>query len=187
MSHSMNYWTWKGGHGNPWICSQVRQKSELSEDPTCSWDVEVKLLSCVQLFETAWTIAYQGPLPMGFSRQDTRMGCHFLLQGIFLTQGSNPGLPHCGQTLYDLSHQGMETILFGLCPLTLRSTPSPGSVRLSWIVVGHMVSISELMLECTTILAQNKDKGKCCGLRLRNGRMTSISSHLVSLPVTRPL
>ena len=27
------------------------------------------------------------------------MGCHFLLQGIFPTQGSNPGLPHCRQTL----------------------------------------------------------------------------------------
>ena len=34
------------------------------------------------------------------------MGCHFLLQGIFLTQGSNPGLPHWGQILYHLSHQG---------------------------------------------------------------------------------
>ena len=34
------------------------------------------------------------------------MGCHFLLQGIFLTQGLNPGLPHCRQTLYCLSHQG---------------------------------------------------------------------------------
>ena len=33
------------------------------------------------------------------------MGCHFLLQGIFLTQGSNPGFPHCRQTLYCLSHQ----------------------------------------------------------------------------------
>ena len=33
------------------------------------------------------------------------MGCHFLLQGIFPTQGSNPGLPHCRQTLYHLSHQ----------------------------------------------------------------------------------
>ena len=28
------------------------------------------------------------------------------LQGIFLTQGSNPGLPHCRQILYHLSHQG---------------------------------------------------------------------------------
>ena len=33
------------------------------------------------------------------------MGCHFLLQGIFPTQGSNPGLPHCRQTLYLLSHE----------------------------------------------------------------------------------
>ena len=35
------------------------------------------------------------------------MGCLFLLQGIFLTQGSNPGLPHCRQMLYCLSHQGI--------------------------------------------------------------------------------
>ena len=34
------------------------------------------------------------------------MGCHFLLQGIFPTQGSNPGLLHCRQMLYHLSHQG---------------------------------------------------------------------------------
>ena len=33
------------------------------------------------------------------------MGCHFLLQGIFPTQGSNLGLPHYRQTLYHLSHQ----------------------------------------------------------------------------------
>ena len=32
--------------------------------------------------------------------------CHFLLQTIFLTQGSNPGLPHCSQTLYCLIYQG---------------------------------------------------------------------------------
>ena len=38
------------------------------------------------------------------------VGCHFLLQRIFPTQGLNPGLPHWRQTLYHLSHQG---ILFG--------------------------------------------------------------------------
>jgi len=32
------------------------------------------------------------------------VGCHFLLQGIFPTRGSNLGLPHCRQTLYHLSH-----------------------------------------------------------------------------------
>ena len=34
------------------------------------------------------------------------MGRHFLLQGIFLTQGSNLGLLHCRQILYCLSSQG---------------------------------------------------------------------------------
>ena len=38
--------------------------------------------------------------------QNTEVGSRFLLQGIFPTQGSNPGLPHCRQTLYQLSHQG---------------------------------------------------------------------------------
>ena len=35
------------------------------------------------------------------------VGWHFLLQRIFPTQGLNPGLPHCRQTLYHLSHQGI--------------------------------------------------------------------------------
>ena len=34
------------------------------------------------------------------------MDCHFPIQGVFSTQGSNLGLPHCGQTLYHLNHQG---------------------------------------------------------------------------------
>ena len=37
--------------------------------------------------------------------KSTRVGCHFLLQGIFQTQGLNLGLLHCGQILYHLSHQ----------------------------------------------------------------------------------
>ena len=44
--------------------------------------------------------------PWDFPGKNTGVGCHFLLQGIFPTQGSNPGLPHCRQTLYCLSHQG---------------------------------------------------------------------------------
>ena len=38
-----------------------------------------------------------------FRGKNTGVGCHFLLQGIFLTQGSNPGLLHCRQILYHLS------------------------------------------------------------------------------------
>ena len=48
---------------------------------------------------TPWTIAHQAPPSMGFSRRGYCLGSHFLLQGIFPTQGSNPGLLHCRQTL----------------------------------------------------------------------------------------
>ena len=38
--------------------------------------------------------------------QDTGVGSLSFLQGIFPTQGLNPGLPHCGQILHQLSHKG---------------------------------------------------------------------------------
>ena len=44
--------------------------------------------------------------PWNFPSKNTGVGCHFLLQGSFHTQGSNPGLLHCMQVLYHLSHQG---------------------------------------------------------------------------------
>ena len=40
----------------------------------------------------------------GVLQQEYWMGCHALLQGIFPTQGSNPGLLHCRQILYQLSY-----------------------------------------------------------------------------------
>ena len=43
--------------------------------------------------------------------KNTGMGCHALLQGIFPTQVSNPGFPHCRQILYHLSHQESPRIL----------------------------------------------------------------------------
>ena len=42
--------------------------------------------------------------------KNTGVGCHFLLQGIFLTQGSNLGFSHCRQIFYHLSHQGIPMI-----------------------------------------------------------------------------
>ena len=44
--------------------------------------------------------------PWDFPSKNTGVGCHSLLQGIFLTQGSNLGLLHCRQTVYHQSHQG---------------------------------------------------------------------------------
>ena len=50
------------------------------------------ILSCfshVQLFLTLQTVACQSPLSMGYCSKNTAVGCHFLLQGILATQGSN--------------------------------------------------------------------------------------------------
>ena len=48
---------------------------------------------------------------MEFSRPDTGMGSLSLLQGIFPTQGLNPGLQHCTWILYQLNHKGSPRIL----------------------------------------------------------------------------
>ena len=49
--------------------------------------------------------------PWNSPGQNARVGSLSLLQGIFPTQGSNPGLPHCRQILYQLSHKGSSRIL----------------------------------------------------------------------------
>ena len=58
------------------------------------------LQSCLTLL-TLWTVARQAPLSMGFSRQEYWSGLHFLLQGIFPTQGLNPCLLHLLQWQVD--------------------------------------------------------------------------------------
>ena len=77
-----------------------------------------KLLSHVQLFEAAWTvapgtIAHQVPVSMNSPGKNTGAGCYFLLQGIFPTQGSDPSFLHHRQILYHLSHQ-VQTSVLGL-------------------------------------------------------------------------
>ena len=52
-----------------------------------------------------WTIPWNSP------GQNTGVGSLSLLQGIFPTQESNPGHPHCMQILYQLSHKGCPRIL----------------------------------------------------------------------------
>ena len=62
-------------------------------------------LSHFWLFATPWTIACSAHLSMGFPRQEYWRGSHFLLQGMFPTQGLNPCFLHCRQILYRLSLQ----------------------------------------------------------------------------------
>ena len=60
-----------------------------------------------QLFATLWTVAHQVPLSMDSPGKNTGVGCHALLQGIFLIQRLNLCLLHllyCRQFLYPLNH-----------------------------------------------------------------------------------
>ena len=63
-------------------------------------------LSNVRLSMTPQTAAHQAPCPWDSLGKNSRIGCHFLLQGIFLIQGSSPVLLHCRKLLQHLSHQG---------------------------------------------------------------------------------
>ena len=60
---------------------------------------EVKSLSHVRLFATPWTVAYQAPQSMRFSRQEYWSGLPFPSPGDPPDPGSNPGLPHSRQML----------------------------------------------------------------------------------------
>ena len=68
-----------------------------------------QLLSLVRFFATPWTVACQ-TLSMESSRQEYWSVCHFLLQGIFLTQGSNLHLLHWQVGSLPQSHLGSSII-----------------------------------------------------------------------------
>ena len=74
------------------LCSFSSRKNEEAE-PKWKWcpvvDIsggESKVISCVWFFATPWTIAYQAPLPMGFSRQEYWSGLPFPSPGDVLTK-----------------------------------------------------------------------------------------------------
>ena len=70
----------------------------------CVVCVQVSICSVMSDSAVTQPLANKAPLPMGFSQQEyQRVGCHFLLQGIFLPKGSKPRLLyllHCKQILY---------------------------------------------------------------------------------------
>ena len=122
-----------------WYCSQVRRTrlKQLSssssnnsiEDKVISLvfpSVYTKLCVCVYVSCSVvsnpvnpWTIVCQAPLSVEFSRQEYWSGKLFPSPGIFPTQRSNPGLPHCGWILYFLNNQGnprkLEWVAYLFC------------------------------------------------------------------------
>ena len=73
--------------------------------------------------------------------KDTGVGCHALLQGIFPTQGSDPGLPHCRWILYCLSHEGSPRILEWVAyPFSRGSSQPRNRTRVSCTAGGFFTS-----------------------------------------------
>ena len=70
--------------------------------------VKMKALSRARFFVTPWTVAYHAPPCMGFPRQEYWSGLPLPSPEDLPDQGSNPGLLHCRQMLYRLSHQGSQ-------------------------------------------------------------------------------
>ena len=58
-----------------------------------------------------WTVVHQASLSVEFPGQNTGAGCHFLLQGSFLIQGSNQCLLHWKVDSLLLSHQEILVII----------------------------------------------------------------------------
>ena len=75
----------------------------------------IKILVCVSHSVMFDSLQPHGPTrllcPWNSPGKNVGVGSHFLLQGIFLTQGSNLGLQHCRQNLYRQSQQGSPKIL----------------------------------------------------------------------------
>ena len=70
--------------------------------------------------------------PWNSPGQNTGVGSVFLLQGFFPSQGLNPGLPHCRQLLYQLSHKESPRILEWIAyPFFSRSSQPMNQTRVS--------------------------------------------------------
>ena len=73
--------------------------------------------------------------------QNTGVGGLSLLQGIFPTQGSNAGHPHCRQILYQLSHKGSPRILeWVACPFSRGSSWPRNRTGVSCIAGGFFTN-----------------------------------------------
>ena len=108
------------------------------------------------------TVAYQPPHSPG---KKTGVGCHFLLQEIFPTQGLNSGLPHCRQMLYNCSR--MSEPRGKLLKYTLRKYCPERDSNVKWLYVGdlnRLPPVCWIMIVikpiCILVLCNKLHKGK---------------------------
>ena len=105
--------------------------------------------------------------PWNSSRQNTGVGSLSLLQGIFLTQGLNPGLPHCRWILYQLSHNQWLLLLLLLSRfrrVRLCATPCQQPTRFSspWDSPGKNTGGGcHFLLQCVKVKSESEVAQSC--------------------------
>ena len=94
-----------------WLVVKLITSSPVSKTSTqlsmllflCPWVVVIWVTKLCSILVTPWTLAHQAPMCVGLPRQEYWVGCHFLLQRIFLTQGSNLHFLSGRRILYHLA------------------------------------------------------------------------------------
>ena len=121
-SHFTHQQAGQGGQGG------VGEQGQI--DPACEW-VERQMCIVVQLCPTLcdpMDCSPPGSSVHGDSLgKNTGVGCHALLQGIFPTQGSNPGLPHCRLILTIWATRDAHEYWVGSLSLLQRTFPTQDS------------------------------------------------------------
>ena len=106
MAINIHYGKWMGKNGT--VTGFIFLGSKITEDGDCSHEIKKCLLLGRKAMTFCDSVACSLPgsfCPWDSPGKNTGVGCH-VLQEIFPTEGLNPGLLHCVQTLYCLSHQG---------------------------------------------------------------------------------
>ena len=99
--------------------------------------------SCRTLVEPHWLWPTRLLCPWDFPGKNTGVGCHFLLQGIFLTQGWNPGLLHWQPDSLPLSHPRTLSYPFTLYNLSHGKSLRCGTCQV--ILLGQTLSRSKML------------------------------------------
>ena len=98
--------------------------------------------------------------PWNAPGENTAVGSLSLLQGIFPTQGLNPGIPHCRQILYLLNHKGNPRILGWVAyPFSSKSSQPRNWTRVSCIAGGFFTNWAmKGSLQNIDVIDKNLDK-----------------------------
>ena len=112
--HHLSWYLW----WDYYLAGIVQRVYQIPYFAWLGWQTSFVMPPCIEcvseseseVVQSCPTLRLRGLLPTRLLRRQstdksTGVGCPFILQGIFLTQGSNLGLPHCRQTLYHLSHR----------------------------------------------------------------------------------